>query len=230
MAWSFLGAASDGATSTTDTALSVAAPAGSGGQLVAIGVCAAARTITAPGAFASSVHLNGGGAVRRIYVWSMEDDAAGSYTFTVSGTFNDCSVCVLRFSGLDLSTLSATAAESTGSDTTAECPSETTDTADSLMIWAAGSSNGSTGSINNGATERVDFTGSTNGSCLHAYTANQASPGIVTGGVISTASYGRWVACSIECAPTVDEGGRTTRNTRSHPLGVRLGVGFRLAG
>lgn len=202
------GAASDSATSTSDTSIVVTAPAGSGGLLMAFGNCVNSRTISPPAGWTQQATLNDTGGYR-CYLWTRADDAAANYTFTVSGTFNECSVAVVRIGGADGSSfVTATAGSGSTSDAdrqTVEAPGLTTAANDSLVVWFYGSAGGqNVPSAPAGVTEQLDITGqagSAVGAHLWAGTKAVASAGAEAGKTVTKSGFGHWAAITVAISP-----------------------------
>lgn len=202
----------DVSTGNTDTSFTVTV-GGSGGLLVFFGSCTDSRTITPPGA--ATERLNNTDGTTRVYVWTMPDDAAGSWTFTASGNFNATAVFGHRLSGA--STGAPITGASTGTnDTSQTCPTLAGVTAGSLMLWMVGhQTTGSASSADKG-TERADVTNATTGAFMTVYTAVDATGGSVTGATIVTTQFGAKRVVSVAVAPAAAAGGGMTiaRSTR----------------
>lgn len=204
------GAASDPTTTTTDVDISVTAPGGTGGRLYAIGYCTDSRTISPPGGWTEV--FNNAGDSMRTYLWMRADDAAGSYAFTVSGTFNNAVVGMLRVGGASTNTPSYT--HSTGSnDTSQTCPSLTSPGAGSLYIWvvAYGADNGPCTADK--GTEQIDVENATSGTMLYVVTNVEAGTGSITGATVTSTGFGAKRLISIAIEPDGGGGGGSTATT-----------------
>jgi hypothetical protein len=187
MAVAYDGGASDITTSTLDTSMVVAAPAGSGGRLYAIGNCAAARTIAPPSGWTEVV--NDASAADRTYLWMRADDAASDYTFTLSGTFNNGVVSVHRLSGAGTGTPTTGFADGTNSQTQT-CPTITTPSDNCMVFWGCYRGAASGPSTADKGTERVDVSDAVSGAYQGIYTNLEATAGSITGAVITTTGFG----------------------------------------
>lgn len=179
------GAASDPTTTASDTSIVVTAPAGSGGRLYAMGSCVNPRTISPP---AGWTEVFSEGTDFQTYLWMRADDAAGSYTFTVSGTFNNAMVSMIRLGGAGTNT--PTYAHATGpNDTTQTGPNVNAPTSGDLAVWVLCHSTFGTCTSSKG-TEQVDNGNATSGCHMAVYTEVQASSGTVAGPTFTTTAFG----------------------------------------
>jgi hypothetical protein len=186
VAINYEGGASDVATATSDTSIVVTSPAGTGGRLYAIGNCADARTISAPAGWTQEQNDTSG--TYRTYLWSRDDDAAGSYTFTASGTFNNAAVSVHRVSGAS-SNAAAAGFATGGNSQTQTAPTITTPSANCLVFWGVFIAGTGTATADKG-TERADITNATASAHHAVYTNLEATAGSITGAVITTTEFG----------------------------------------
>ncbi len=187
-------ATTDAATTTSDLDLSLSPPASiaNGDLLLQVGICVDARTLSSSLTQLGSTNGVDG---RNGYVWTKTASGeSGNYTISASGTFASHSAAMLRITGANNATVSKVDGGNTTNDQTAECPNVTTSVANSMVLWVEFAGNGQTAdSIDRGgASEVVDYDGGSGGDGGHISIWSEiiASPGSVTGAVITRSGFG----------------------------------------
>lgn len=196
----------DPTTTTTDLTMVVTAPTGIqvGDQLVALGGCIDAYTLSPPAGWTSQLDDTNG--TYRVQCWTRTADSAdvsaANYTFTAPGNFNQAIVSVHRADGIDTGTAPTVAASTGPVDTNQTCPSVTSPGAGSLFFWwlyfssAAGNASGA-----DKGTERVDAANATSDCFQTAYTDVVAGTGSITGATITTTGFGAKRTVTVAFAP-----------------------------
>lgn len=175
---------------------------------------------------AELTHTNGEPAGALYYALNITGHASNVVTATFGSSSTTWKrIIVEEFSGI------ATSSATDGSNATGEGTSETFTTSNiststtGLVVMGVGGYQTLSGL--SGTPGTPDFTiGATTGDVAFAYLISSSAQTVTPGA--SAAESNRWVAISQAFKDASGGGGRTTKNARSNPLGMEVGMGFRM--
>lgn len=231
MAFPVVATSSFSAEVTNTTSHDVIIPTGtaSGDRLVAvIAIDGNVTTSGFPSGWSQLATVNSGGGSSHEIWEKIADGGESDFQYTTSGSETTCNKC-LRITGAHASTASETtitSATSTNPDPPSLTPSWGAEDTLWIASYAIDGTNTATGYPTN-YNDNQDTQASGDSSCSFGVATRELNATSDNPGTFTVAEE-QWGAATTAVRTAAAGGGRTTKNTRSHPLGVEAGVNFRV--